>query len=845
MENKKGGVIATLTTKSRMFSNRTGYLIRGNKIDKKKNQEQNDVKFADMNKDTIELAIAASEALVISEIVKGDSASFPVASVVDIALRVKQARNSVCSDGLDRISDFVAMEFSETDLLSDLDEDDMADAFDDVGLSATQLDTMCCSSSVKRNECSSLQNISFVVVTPHVENQYGCDGETQNVDAKPQLFDYNDICNENEFEDALAMGSNLSKCSPGYVPQHKLCTDPSLDLNTHFHQSIHKILSTLEEPEDVAAIVDVDITTKAVPKYFIGETSFFSESADVIQDENSVAMPGFLSQIASLPSVAYDGFCGTTNSERIEVSQNICSSNSLADPLCSIVPCSISYTNTDVITTNQKITENGAGKNWYTQLGWERSLQSTRGLHCKFPHGEDVFLNTNGEGSTATCHRRLSSLKNYSTLGLSLAANSEEIADCFKPSHIKDSTKILFTESSACEYYGKDHDGPAIAKPTFLCLQSKGQKFSNNTKVLNVESTARAELMEFKNLNGCEDLGRAKKKVRFSEAEILLGRANLHTKCVSSRITRTRKISKGSGLLSDIRCDEVDTYPSTWKIKDKTKMIFQGLEFLLTGFTSQRQTKLGQLISKHGGFVLSEVPSPSRGLKGSKCKHRPLPIVISSRKSRATKFLYGCAINAFLLKVNWLTDSVASGSVLPPQKYMIFSNQYGSKFASIGWPVCCNNKAGIFDGVGIMLHGKPEFCSKFAKVVKVSSIFLTLLLMHFEGSRSVCSQFMFHDKSMIKCFQHGGGQLFKTLQWLIQSLETENISLGGIVAEDDSRTSRHLRKCASEQRLQMMPVSWIVNSLRLGQLLPIEEKHQFPSLPKSRSPELFSAMEQG
>ncbi|KAI3990034.1 hypothetical protein MKX01_013520 [Papaver californicum] len=239
-------------------------------------------------------------------------------------------------------------------------------------------------------------------------------------------------------------------------------------------------------------------------------------------------------------------------------------------------------------------------------------------------------------------------------------------------------------------------------------------------------------------------------------------------------------------------------------------MIFQGLEFLLTGFASQRQSKLGQLISKHGGFAISEVPSPSRGMKGSKCKHRPLPIVISSRKSRTAKFLYGCAINAFLVKVNWLTDSVASGSVLPPQKYMIFSNQYGFKFTSIGWPVYCNNKAWIFDGVGIMLHGRPGFCNKFAKVVK-----------------------------------HGGGQLFKTLQWLIESLEAKSISLGAIVAEDDGRTSCHLRKCASEQRLQMMPVSWIVNSLHLGQLLPIEEKHRFSSLPKIRSPELFSAMEQG
>ena len=41
--------------------------------------------------------------------------------------------------------------------------------------------------------------------------------------------------------------------------------------------------------------------------------------------------------------------------------------------------------------------------------------------------------------------------------------------------------------------------------------------------------------------------------------------------------------------------------------------------------------------------------------------------------------------------------------------------------------------------------------------------------------------------------QHGGGQVFKSLQRLVQNLDAEKISVGTIIAEDESMTSRHLR----------------------------------------------------
>ena len=50
--------------------------------------------------------------------------------------------------------------------------------------------------------------------------------------------------------------------------------------------------------------------------------------------------------------------------------------------------------------------------------------------------------------------------------------------------------------------------------------------------------------------------------------------------------------------------------------------------------------------------------------------------------------------------------------------------------------------------------------------------------------------------------------MFKTLHRLFQSLDTEAISVGAVVAEDESRASRHLRHCASERKIPMMVSSF-------------------------------------
>ncbi|KAF9614818.1 hypothetical protein IFM89_020741 [Coptis chinensis] len=109
------------------------------KQSRRKHQEKVDCRSL-MNTDianAVELSIAASEALSISELVNSASASevFPVSAVLEVALRVKQAWIQLCQQRLANISDCVTDVVDETVLLQDLDEDTMADACLQVGIS--------------------------------------------------------------------------------------------------------------------------------------------------------------------------------------------------------------------------------------------------------------------------------------------------------------------------------------------------------------------------------------------------------------------------------------------------------------------------------------------------------------------------------------------------------------------------------------------------------------------------------------------------------------------------------------------------------------------------------------
>nr|XP_012575514.1 uncharacterized protein LOC105851179 [Cicer arietinum] len=98
---------------------------------------------------------------------------------------------------------------------------------------------------------------------------------------------------------------------------------------------------------------------------------------------------------------------------------------------------------------------------------------------------------------------------------------------------------------------------------------------------------------------------------------------------------------------------------------------------------------------------------------------------------KTIKFLYGCAVGASILKVDWLTDCLATGTILPPEKYMILPNRNDMKWTRIGMAVHHRIQNHIFDRVGIMLHGKHSFCTKFACIIKVRYFFHPLFLLEY------------------------------------------------------------------------------------------------------------------
>lgn len=80
----------------------------------------------------VELSIAASEALLIHEIIDSgqSTSSLSASAILEVALRVKQAR----VEGYIEASNVMHEETSDDDYLSDLDDSTMKDAYEEVGL---------------------------------------------------------------------------------------------------------------------------------------------------------------------------------------------------------------------------------------------------------------------------------------------------------------------------------------------------------------------------------------------------------------------------------------------------------------------------------------------------------------------------------------------------------------------------------------------------------------------------------------------------------------------------------------------------------------------------------------
>lgn len=139
----------------------------------KEKSEVTSLKNADIS-NAVELSIAASEALVIHELVKMGSVSetLPTEAVLEIALRVKQARVEGLEDSFHSSNE----ESDWSDSLSDLNDFTMADAYEDVGLPSgvSNEEPPCSSAMSQAKDISGADKFS------------GCDNKLSNRELIPQ-----------------------------------------------------------------------------------------------------------------------------------------------------------------------------------------------------------------------------------------------------------------------------------------------------------------------------------------------------------------------------------------------------------------------------------------------------------------------------------------------------------------------------------------------------------------------------------------------------------------------------------------------------------------------------------
>ncbi|XP_047945788.1 uncharacterized protein LOC125192293 isoform X2 [Salvia hispanica] len=758
------------------------------------------VHFSEAASDAVELCIAASEALVINELINSDSLekSSSASAILEASLKLKQARLEVWESTF-------AHSFSMTsdmDNLSDLDDVTMEIVYEDAGIHFSELPGNELSVSRVKDTLESEHNdeVEHKNTSASVcENSgnYNFDNGIQLKKAFAAVYSGSDAqemvncslsCDVgtdaghcNDFSRAVKFQEN---CIPSVSAEEVNTLTPESNPNKSYVSS-SPIMRLRDRENDycIPNIVqqrfqsrwlggwssnnEVKCATKkcSIPKPFVAQTSFLSESAYTAPDVNSFV-------------------------QNHDVGS---SSASLVDPLCSAVPSSIPENLCSLPNLNY-----GDPVVPITIEPKKDNVLHTPYIYNMPAEEENIARQTaDNDVSEDKVSRRSASLRDYSVSlpSHTILSGKDSLQKCSFLIEVKAGAdlQILSKENTAqslSPVFG--HRTESHFQDSIYCRQN----FVEETQLESLVKHFPCDKLQPKLLQ-CENQSTQKqptrKRVHFSEKETNIPDNKKVRKlqtaskpCYSTKAAK--RLTRPSAHLES-RAQQMDRYLRVNLDKKKKRLIFQHMEFLLTGFSQQKEKEIDGLIRKYGGIVLSQIPSANaKGKRSSRSKSRALPVVLCLKKIQSFKFLYGCAVNAYVLRVNWLIDSIAAGFVVQPNRYMILPMNI-SRNDQVYTAVKYNTHSLVFNNLGVMLHGKTKYFTNITTILK-----------------------------------HGGGQIFKTLQGLIQTLETGKISMAVLVAEEESCASRHLRQCAMDQNIHVTSVYWIIKCLFAGQLIPLEEK---------------------
>ncbi|KAG2534348.1 hypothetical protein PVAP13_9NG061830 [Panicum virgatum] len=755
---------------------------------------------ADVN-DAIELSIAASEAMVIAEMILDDSQSDKLAAAaIEAALHVKEARKQFYFEEAEHACGSLGNDLDETDWLAELDDAEMVGAFQDIGLSLVH--TVC--SSQDQNTGVLKQQNSHPNHPPCDADAHilaSCSSEEQNKRCSSQNADSDDHVSDsfptNRSADVLP--NEPTPCSDS-VKQAVLGKTFSCSRNkkTDLKESSE---NNAEDVGRVSAQMNID-TKKHVKGLFEEETSFISESISI----DECCPTSRASSMENAASSRASFYCRTECSreenhgaETEEVCcQVVCSSLSHVDPLCSIVPCSISCDEgpSDLAPVyKQSEGQEGSGNQAHVCkksegnespacLPPERELGKGKEKGFMHPRMQDL----DGEAGPSCTPLVKSSLEPDVPFRRRIYSSLRPFSTISPKSNILGSTSNFDAHLTV---YRQERLTTVTLNKNIQQVQAAKQFIENNveTESLQYFSTVKKPYLQDDNEDQIREQQVCRSAVNLNAGEQCLKRKRVQfseVKLSSRRTKSNRRVPAKSRFSRSRREETLETKEGI----DNKEATFQGVEIMLTGFPNQKEKEIESLIRKCEGYVLSKVPPFSRDKRMNMNEFpswKP-PIVLSPKKVSTAKFLYGCAIDAWMLNPNWLFDSLQAGILLPPGKYLIRqrnARKHSSAFGHSLQPKCSTL---IFDGVGFLIHGKIRFCSKFSNIIK-----------------------------------HGGGQVFVSLQGLVQSLKEGSTSHGIILVASEAGASRHLSHCGLEHDIKTAPASWIIGSLFSGKLIPLKK----------------------
>ncbi|RAL39371.1 hypothetical protein DM860_002904 [Cuscuta australis] len=846
--------------------------------------------------DAVEMSISASEALVIHEVFRTLSSELPVSSVLEAALQLKQARLEVWKDSHETsCNSLLEEEITDTEYClgsEDIHKENVHDHLEGDNLSVSQVKDTLDSENCGQERKSELVNTStsqydhlqgYNLSVSQVKDTLDSESCGQDRKSKPlvvQLPDTernlhgNDFTNrkmevhENDHQlkqntvgsydcdwhNKSTMGlpsTNMSHQSnpmlhlPGQTEDHNSTEDCSLQANLESHCA--KRFEIDGQHYGVSGTVsnrfqsrwfggwsgnDTNISVpmrpnniKIIAGHFAGETSYLSESADLAPDENSFVgpKPDEKACIASQSTIPSEGALINRNNQ-VLLSQDASrfSSPSYVDPLCSVVPCSIPSQN--MLSRSALCDDKQVYMEKFFTPGTEHieNLQSNSNLDNKVLSEQISISEASADRPDHSVHKKLISMRSISMRPcyVSSLKNGSLGKTCLldkslPPPNLYGSTESVHGFPSGLQTE-RDSHFLSMKKGSVQHLDHFSSEFSAEANGKQIEgSQTVAEIPTHPNLLKLQLIHENQnitssgtiKRVRFAEIEtkVANGEKRLKQQITSNacHTVRASKCLRPSRSHFESRAQNKKGTLTNCQAKF-VKMLFQSMKFLLTGFPKQKLKRIEDLIRKYGGTVLTDIPFGNKRKRSSRHREQALPIVLCPKKLQTMKFLYGCAVGALMVKAKWLTDSIAASSLLPPEQYMILRKSFGG---SLQTEILLRGSSNyIFDGVGIMLHhGSKRNCTGIAKVI-----------------------------------EHGGGRVLKTLQKLVLSLDAAEISLGFIVTEDGSWTSRHLKQCALEKKIPIMSVQWIVNSLHAQKLLPFTEKKDVVPLPLIKLPDTCS-----